>query len=283
MSALTLDHLTFRYAGADVDALHDISLDVQAGAVTWLLGAPGAGCSTLLLVSAGLAPQHTGGTRSGRVVALGTDLSSTTNRAPLAGRIACVTASPLLQLSGVAATVWEEVAFAPANLGWDIERIRRATDAALGRLGVSALAARAPATLSGGELQRVVLASMLVFEPELWLLDEPAAALDRPGRGLLADMLRAEARRAAAIVVASEDADGMAHVADRLVVLEQGRIVLDGSPHTLLRGEATWAAGAGGTAVAALARRAADVAQPAPPLLLPPYPLDLSEAITRWA
>lgn len=281
MTAVSLDSVTFRYSGAERDALSDLTLKIGAGSITWFYGSPGAGCSTLLLVAAGLAPRFTGGTLTGQVQVLGADPHTDAGRAELRGRVAYVTATPALQLSGVGATVWEEVAFAPANLGWPIADIRVAADAALARLRVAELAGRDPATLSGGETQRVVLASMLALAPAVWLLDEPGTALDHEGRVLLGQLLRTEAERGAAVLAASEDADAMLGIADRLVMLDAGAVALDGTPASLLAGEEVWSRGPGSTSIAALARAAASWDPAA--RLRPPYPLTIEEGTARWS
>jgi energy-coupling factor transporter ATP-binding protein EcfA2 len=284
VTALRFDGVTLRYGDAGTaPALADISLEILGGSISWLFGSLGAGCSSLLLVAAGLAPRHTGGILTGAVTSLGADPHDPAGRLALAGRIGYVTATPGVQLSGVAATVWEEVAFAPANLGWPIERIREAVAAALGRLGIGHLSGRDPAALSGGELQRVVIAAMLVLSPALWLLDEPASALDRAGRSALSSVLRAEADRGAAVVIASEDADGMAALADRLIVLDQGRIALDGAPRDLLAGDELWRHAAGSTPIASVARSAAARFDVVPASLAPPYPLTVEEGVARWS
>ncbi len=277
MTAVELAGASFTYPGAAEPALRDVSLAVDGREVVWLYGLPGAGCSTLLLVAAGLAPRHTGGERSGRVTLLGHEPTERAGRQALAGRVASVTAAPAVQLSGVAATVWEEVAFAPANLGWQRSRIEISVAAALAALDISHLSARPPQALSGGEQQRVVLAAMLVLSPDVWLLDEPASALDAAGRTSLAALLRAEAERGAAVVVASEDADLMVAAASRLVLLRGGAIVSDGAPAAPLASEAIWSDGPGSTSVAELARAAHRLGGTPPP-----YPLTLDEAVARW-
>lgn len=274
--------VTLRYGEDSAPALDRVSVTIRAGEVTWLFGALGAGSSSFLLAAAGLAPRHTGGVLAGAVSALGADPQDAAGRSSLAGRIGYVTASPGTQLSGVGATVWEEVAFAPANLGWPIDQIRASVPQALERLGVSRLSGRSPTSLSGGELQRVVIAAMLVLAPDLWLLDEPASALDRTGRMALAAVLRDEARRGAAIVIASEDPDAMLGLADRLLVLEAGAIALDGAPGEILAGDAVWHRGAAGTATAGVARAAALLVEPVPPALRAPYPLTVEAGVTRW-
>ena len=278
MADVTFDAVSFRYAASTTDVLNGVSLDFRAGEITWLFGPLGAGCTTVLLVAAGLAPRHTGGTLVGAVSLLGRDPQTTDSAG--AGQIGFVTATPELQLSGIAATVWEEVAFTPANLGWPIERIRSATDRALRLLGVEQLAHREPRTLSGGELQRTVIASMAVLQPRVWLLDEPASSLDQSGRVRTYQLFRAEADAGATVILASEDADALATVADRVVVLNEGRPVLDGAPGVVLAGEPIWDRGPGSTSVAGLARAAGKLV--ASPLLAAPYPITVAEGIARW-
>lgn len=281
LSAVVLDGLTFQYAGAPENALDDVSFAVPAGEICWLYGRPGAGTSTLLLAAAGLAPRLTGGTVRGAVTVTGQDPQTDDGRKALRGRVAHATSAPDLQLSGIGATVGEEVAFAPANLSWPIERIRPAVEAALARLGIAHLAARQPAALSGGEKQRVVLASLAVLEPPVWLLDDAGSALDAEGRRILAALIRAEAARGAAVLVASEDADAMAELAHRVILLDRGRVAWDGSPHALLSQELAWEHGPGSTAIAEIARAA--WLRAAGQKFAPAWPLDPDEAAARWS
>lgn len=273
MNALHFERAGFTYPGASAPALRDASWRAARGAVTWLTGALGAGTSTALLVAAGLAPRHTGGARTGEVLTLGIDPSLPSSAPALGGRVALVLSSPVAQLSGIAETVFQEVAFAPANLGWPRERIHGHVAAALDALGIAGLASRDPATLSGGEMQRTVIAAMLVLQPELWLLDEPTSALDAAGRALVHGLLRSEAARGAAVVIASEDADGLLDVAHHLVVFDQGGPALEGDPNALLRGEPLWQTGAASTTIAELARAAR---------VGPPRPLTVEEGVARW-
>jgi energy-coupling factor transporter ATP-binding protein EcfA2 len=277
MSAVRVEHLTFRYAGHAPPVLRDLSLQCRVGEVTWLTGAPGAGCSTLLLVLAGVAPRLTGGALTGTVRVLERDPAQA---GQAAGRIAHLSTSPGAQLSGVADTVFDEVAFGPANLGWPRTRIEVAVRGALDRMGLTHLARRDPGTLSGGELQRVVLAALTALVPQVWLLDEPVSALDAASTKRTVELLRAEAARGATVVVAAEDAEFGLAVADRMVVLRDGAVVLDGRPDELLRSDEALAAGAAEVSLVALAR-AAFAIHPSP-LVGPPYPLTDAEAVQRW-
>ena len=281
MSAVEFSRVSFRYPTSP-DVLREVTLVAHEGRITWLFGPIGAGSSTLLLVAAGLAPSLTGGDLRGTVRVLGQEWGDPAGASALAGQVAYVTAMPYLQLSGMAESVFDEVAFAPANLGWTRERIEAQVPAALERLGVGHLRDRVPEELSGGELQRVVIAAMYVLAPRLWLLDEPTSALDTAGRRLVHALLREEAARGATVMIATEDAELGLAVADELVLLDEGSTVARDTPASLLGGELMWELGAGSTNVAELARAARKLATGAAPKLDAPYPLTVDAALERW-
>ena len=252
--------LHVRYPAQEEWAVHGVDLQIAPGQVTWLTGALGSGTSTLLLALAGLAPRLTGGERTGTVTADDIDVATLS---PLRQGIAYLGPSPALQISGIAKTVHDEVAVGPMNLGRARDTCVTATRVALQRLGVDHLADRAPNALSGGETQRVLLAALLATMPTAWLLDEPFSALDHASTGHVQQVLRELAGEGATVVVACDDADTMLDVADRLIVMQHGRIVLDGDPGELLAGDAIHAVGAGSTDAAELARDAR-IAAPRP-------------------
>jgi energy-coupling factor transport system ATP-binding protein len=281
VSAVEFARVSFRYPTSG-PVLREVTFGAPAGRVTWIFGPLGAGASTLLLAAAGLAPGLTGGTLEGSVKVLGQDPGTRTGRTAVQGRVAYVTATPHLQLSGMAETVFDEVAFAPANLGWDRARIAAAVPGALARLGVAHLAERIPEELSGGEQQRVVLAAMYVLRPEVWLLDEPTSALDGSGRELVRTFVRSEAEGGAAVLLATEDAELGLVLADEMVLLDEGSTVARGAPADLLGTELMWAMRAGSTGVGELARAASRLAGERAAHLVPPYPLTVEAALERW-
>ena len=257
---IALQNVTFRYPAHDRDAITDISLEFRPGEVAWLTGALGSGTSTTLLVAAGLAPRLTGGSFSGSVAL---DKRDPALASPLAQGIAYLGASPVLQLSGIARTVRDEIAIGPMNVGWPRERIVEAVDEAIDRFDISHLAPRAPLQLSGGETQRVMLAALSATRPHTWQLDEPFAALDHLARAAMAELLASLAQQGETIVVTSDDADLMLGLATRLIVFEGGRVALDGSPAALLAGDEIGRTGAGTTGAATMARQAG-IAAPRP-------------------
>ncbi len=252
--------LRVRYPAQKSWALDGVDLDILPGSVTWLAGALGGGTSTLLLALAGLAPRLTGGDRDGTVTAGAENVSLAT---PLRLGIAYLGPSPSLQISGIAKTVRDEIAVGPMNLAVPREEIALAVASAMQQLHLHHLAERAPGALSGGETQRLLLAALLATSPRAWLLDEPFSALDHASTGHVQHLLRARAAAGATVVVACDDADTMLGVADRLIVMQHGRVALDGAPRELLAGEAIIATGAGTTDAATLARTAG-IAAPRP-------------------
>jgi energy-coupling factor transport system ATP-binding protein len=241
------------YPAQETWALDGVDLNIAPGTVTWLTGALGSGTSTLLLALAGLAPRLTGGDREGTVLGDADDVSFAT---PLHLGIAYLGPSPSLQISGIAKTVRDEIAVGPMNLGLSRDKIVLAVASALQQLHLDHLAERAPGALSGGETQRMLLAALLAASPRAWLLDEPFSALDHASTLHVQQLLRAQAATGGTVVVACDDADAMLDIADRLIVMQRGRVALDGDPRVLLAGDAILATGAGTTDAATLAHSA---------------------------
>ena len=250
MTALVaLEGATFTYPGADRPALSDVSLELAGGEVLVVTGATGSGASTLLLVATGFAPRVVGGVLTG-------------TRRIAARRCGVVFARPWTQLTGLCSTVRDEIAFGPASRGLPREAVLASAERAMELLGVAHLAGREPAQLSGGELQRVVVAAALALEPEVLALDDPAAELDPGAADALYGLLPAIAGADRAIVVATPDLDRAVQVATRAVELEGGRIVARGAPGEVLTG----------TTVAGIARAAGCPA---------PFPLDVAALVRR--
>jgi energy-coupling factor transport system ATP-binding protein len=219
------EHLGFAYSGAGEPALRDVSLSIEASELVLLLGSSGCGKSTLLRAFAGLVPHFHGGRFSGRVEVAGLDTRR--NRpAELAGIVATLFQDPEDQVvfAGVAA----EVAFGLENIGTPPREIEARVQEALAAVEAEHLADREIATLSGGELQRVCLASTLALDPSLLLLDEPTSQLDPEVAEVVLELAcRAGRERGTAVLVAEQRPAGPLARADRVVVLDAGEVVLD--------------------------------------------------------
>jgi len=215
-----VEGLSFAYPGA-AWALRNVSLEIAEGEVVALLGPSGSGKSSLLRALAGLVPHFHGGRFSGCVEIAGLD-TRRTRPADLAGTAATVFQDPEDQV--VMGLVANEVAFGLENVGVPACEIVPRIEAALERVGAPHLLRRRTATLSGGELQRVCLASALALEPRLLLLDEPTSQLDPQGAD---EFLGGVAELGCAAVLSEHRVERALALADRVLFVEEGRILLD--------------------------------------------------------
>jgi energy-coupling factor transport system ATP-binding protein len=211
--ALDLRGLTYAWPGAASPGLAGVDLRLRPGECVWLGGPSGAGKTTLLRAIAGVLPEA--GSRSGCIQVAGE-------------RPALLFQNVETQL--LCTTVGDEVAFGLELRGIDAEGRERPVASALDALGLAGFECRAVGDLSAGEKQRVVLAALLALEPGLLLLDEPSSQLDPPGRRRLVACLRDLKRRGHAILLADHVFDPYADLADRRVLLKEGRLVPAGPP-----------------------------------------------------
>ena len=220
MALASVSGLSFSYPGA-APALDGISLELAPGEVVALLGPSGSGKSTLLRALAGLVPHFHGGRFSGRVEVAGLDTRAV-RPAELAGPVATVFQDPEDQV--VMSIVANEVAFGLENLGVPPAEIWPRAERALASVDALHLWGRRTAELSGGELQRVCLASALALEPQLLLLDEPTSQLDDEATALF---LTAVERLGATVVFSDHRGSRALELATRVVFLDRGRVLLD--------------------------------------------------------
>ena len=228
MAVATVRELSFSYGGADRPALSGVSLDIAPGEIVLLAGRSGCGKTTLIRALAGLVPHFHGGRFSGSVEVGGLD-TRRARPAELAGTVATLFQDPEDQV--VFDGVLAEVSFGIENSGAPPGEIERRARAALGDVGAAHLAERKVAELSGGELQRVCLASTLALAPDLLLLDEPTSQLDSDGAVALLELVRRLARdRDMAVVISEHRIARTAPYCDRVVCLDEGAMTGDARP-----------------------------------------------------
>jgi energy-coupling factor transporter ATP-binding protein EcfA2 len=246
--------LTVRFPGSDRAALDDVSFAVDAGEVVGVVGATGSGRSTLLRTLIGIVPHLVPASVEGSVSIAGLD-PSTVGVPRLAAVASLVSDDAETQLSQL--TVADELAFGLESLGTPPAEMRRRVPEILAEAGLAGLEERNPLTLSGGEQQRVALACALVTRPRLLLLDDPTSSLDpRSARTTFSLATTLAAEHGAAVIVATNDGEILAEHARRILVLDRGRLVMDGLPSSAW---ATAIAGGGAAAVPSIARLAARV------------------------
>jgi energy-coupling factor transporter ATP-binding protein EcfA2 len=227
---LTIEDMGFVYGLGTAyarRALEGVSLAVEPGGMAVVLGATGSGKSTLLRLAAGLLVPT-----DGRVVVDGIDAMGPESRR-LRGRVGLVFQRPESQL--FAASVGDDVAFGPKNLGATDSEARRTAEEALACVGLDpgAFGPRSPFSLSGGEARRAAIAGVLAMRPAYLLLDEPTAGLDAAGRDAVIASI-ATARRRAGVIVVTHDAEEFLPSAEQALVLADGAPVFAGGPAELL-------------------------------------------------
>jgi energy-coupling factor transport system ATP-binding protein len=225
----------FRYPEAPRMAVADFSLSIPEGEIAVLAGPSGCGKSTLLRAVNGLIPHMYSGDYSGEVSVAGSSVKGS-NMRDLAQTVGFLFQNPENQIFMF--SVERDVAFGLENLGVPRDEMRRRVDEAISLLGIGDLALRAPHELSDGQKQRVALAGVLAMRPRLVILDEPTSLLDPKTASELVDLV-AKLRReiGTTFVVVEHRLDLLVRVADRLVVMNEGRKVLEGTPRDVLFGD----------------------------------------------
>jgi energy-coupling factor transport system ATP-binding protein len=232
MALVAIDNLNYQYPQTDAYALQNLSLTISAGSLTVIIGANDAGKSTLCHALTGFIPHFFHGRLSGSIRFAGQECAqwSLTDWVQISG---LVFQNPVTQLSGVRETVADEIAFGLENLGVPREEMEIRITEVLAITGLTRLAGRHPLRLSGGQQQRVAIAAMLAMQPQLLVLDEPAAQLDPVGGRALFTTLHNLSRRGMTLVVATHKL-AWAALADQVLLLDHGRLRRHGSPREIL-------------------------------------------------
>lgn len=225
---IRFEHVSFSYPSG-TQALADVCLHIHAGEFVSLLGGNGSGKSTLAKhVNALLAPSE------GSVHVCGMDASDPSCIYPIRSHVGMVFQNPEDQL--VATPVENEVAFGPENRGLPPAEIRERVTEALEAVGLAGFEQRDTATLSGGQKQRLAIAGALAMHPSVLILDEASSMLDPKGRRDLMAICRKLHAEGMTIIMVTHSMEE-ASCADRVIVMEQGRIALEGSPNEVLSDE----------------------------------------------
>ena len=225
---IDIQNLSYTYPNMSEPTLSGIDLHIDDGEFVLLLGASGSGKSTLIQCLNGLVPKVTGGNLEGVIVINGKDVRDYKVH-QMASDVGIIFQNPDTQLFSL--TVGKDVAFGPENLGMPKEEILGRIDRAMRIVGMEDMRDRFIFTLSGGEKQRVAIAGTLAMEPHVMVLDEPTSDLDPVGTGeVLSLVRRLNQEKDMTIILIEHKIDEVVHLADRVVVMDQGKIIMDDTP-----------------------------------------------------
>jgi energy-coupling factor transporter ATP-binding protein EcfA2 len=232
MNIVDIKGLSYTYPGTSNQVLRDINLTIHEGEFLAVMGPTGAGKSTLCLTLNGIIPHSMAGKLEGDIVVAGMNtrmfLSET-----LSTKVGMVFQEPEGQLFCM--TVEEEVAFGPENLAIPREEIKKRVDWALDVVRMRDFRDRFPINLSGGQKQRVAIAAGLSMRPEIFVLDEPTSGLDPIGKMEVFSVVKdLKENSNMTIVMVENESERVADFADRVIVISEGRVFLEGTPRQVL-------------------------------------------------
>lgn len=230
--AIKFENVTYRYPGAEKPAIENVSLEIKIGETVLLTGPSGAGKSTLCYMLNGIVPHSFEGELQGDIIVNGVNTKERT-----IGELAFISGMLFQDPNGqlINPTVEDEIAFGPENKGLPVEKINASIDKYINYVNMGNFRKRSPQALSGGQQQSVAFASVLSMEPEIYVLDEPTSNLDPLGSDLtlkLMDKIANEAHKT--VVLVEHKIEKVIDFVDRIIVLNDGKIVYDGSPKAVM-------------------------------------------------
>lgn len=221
--AIAVQDVSFSYPDKP-NTLQNVNLTIQAGERVAIIGPNGAGKTTLFMSVCGVLKPHQGKiTVFGRSIAMGEFRSE----------IGLVFQNPDDQL--LSASVWDDVAFAPQNMGLSEAEVHERVREALKLTGTAELANRPPHHLSGGEKRMVAIAGVIAMHPQVVIYDEPSANLDLRARRRLINFLKTTTET---LVISSHDLEFLLEVCDRVILMDEGAVIADGDPLTIMGNQA---------------------------------------------
>lgn len=223
---IVLDNLSVRYRGEDEAALKGISLTAKTGQIIGIIGNSRSGKTTLCDVLSGIIPNIVSGHISG-TVRLG-EFSPFESFDEYNFHTGVVLQNTAGQLSGLSDTVFDEIAFGLINQGMSEEEAAKSVVRAACQMGLEDLLEQAPDTLSGGQTQRLAIASEIAFDPEFLIMDDPTSQMDPVGRKEFFEWLAGCSEKT--IFIVSNEVDDLCEIADQLWVLEKGGLIASGKP-----------------------------------------------------
>ena len=230
---IELKNVSFKYELQEEKTIKNLDLYVKQGEFVGIIGKNGSGKTTLCNIIRGIIPDFVQGTITGSISIDNKNINDI-ERGEMAELVGFVFQNPFSQISGIKKTVFEEIAYGLENLGVPREEIRQRVTDVIKLLKIEDLQDKNPNELSGGQSQRVAIASIIVMNPKVFIFDEPTSQLDPLGTEEIFDILKLLKSQNKTIILVEHKIDLIAEYADRVVVMDDGEIIFNGETHEVL-------------------------------------------------
>ena len=230
---IELKNVSFKYELQEEKTIKNLDLYVKQGEFVGIIGKNGSGKTTLCNIIRGIIPDFVQGEITGSISIDNKDINDI-ERGKMAELVGFVFQNPFSQISGIKKTVFEEIAYGLENLGVPREEIRQRVTDVIKLLKIEDLQDKNPNELSGGQSQRVAIASIIVMNPKVLIFDEPTSQLDPLGTEEIFDILKLLKAQNKTIILVEHKIDLIAEYANRVVVMDDGEIIFNGETHEVL-------------------------------------------------
>ena len=234
MCYFKLEDVSYKYPLEDREILKNINLDIKKGEFWAVIGKNGSGKTTLCNVLRRFVPDFYKGELKGKITLEGKELKDYSAK-EIVQKVGFVFQNPFTQISGVKETVFEEIAFGLENLALDAEYIRKRVEETLKLLRIEELRDKNPYELSGGQRQKVALASIIAMDPEIMVIDEPTSQLDPKGTEEIFEIIDILKKEGKTIILVEHKLELIAEYAEKVMVLDEGEMILSGNTEEVLK------------------------------------------------
>ena len=234
MCYFKLEDVSYKYPLEDREILKNINLDIKKGEFWAVIGKNGSGKTTLCNVLRRFVPDFYKGELKGKITLEGKELKDYSAK-EIVQKVGFVFQNPFTQISGVKETVFEEIAFGLENLALDAEYIRKRVEETLKLLRIEELRDKNPYELSGGQGQKVALASIIAMDPEIMVIDEPTSQLDPKGTEEIFEIIDILKKEGKTIILVEHKLELIAEYAEKVMVLDEGEMILSGNTEDVLK------------------------------------------------
>lgn len=236
MAEIRIENLKYRYPYTKKLALDGITCEIKQGEFIGVIGRNGSGKSTFCQALTGLVPNFYRGAYGGKVF-IDNIKVDTVGVEEICQKVGLVFQNPFNQVTGAKLTVYEEIAFGLENLGIPRDEMIRRVDEAIELLDIAKYKDRHPFDLSGGQMQRMAIASIIAMQPEVIILDEPTSQLDPQGSEEVFQAVQKLSKKGITIIMVEHKIEKIAAYSDRVILLDEGKLIDMDTPQKIFSKE----------------------------------------------